>query len=97
MAATFRLKSYTEIISSMFNSILTALGPGADTNRGSVIRTMLEACALQDADQYIQISLLLDLFSPDSCHEEDLDRRMLDFGSFFNEDLPAIRSFDIGG
>lgn len=90
MALGFRIKVFTEIISAMFNTVRTALGPGVDLNPGSTLRTMLEAAALQDAEQYTQIGKLLDLFTLDKTRGDDLDRRTLDFGSFFQVDLRRL-------
>lgn len=90
MALAFRLKVYTEIISGMFSTIRTALGADVDLNPGSYIRSILEAAALQDAEQYAQIAKLLDLFSIDNTRGDDLDRRGQDFGVLFQTDLRRI-------
>lgn len=87
MPTPLKLKTYTEIMSAMFNTSRSLLGMGVDLNRGSVIRTVLEASALQDSEQYVQIGRLTDLFSIDTCFGEDLDRRALDFGLVFDEEL----------
>ncbi len=81
MSTAFRLKTYPEIVSNMFARIRAILGVDVDLNPGSVLRTILEACALQDADQYVQAAKLLDLFSLDSVQGDDLDRRAADYGS----------------
>lgn len=52
----------------------------SDYNVGSVIRTILEAAALEDDEQYFQMVQLLDLFSFTTASGEDLDRRLGDFG-----------------
>lgn len=52
----------------------------SDYNVGSVIRTILEAAALEDDEQYFQMVQLLDLFSFTTAAGEDLDRRLADFG-----------------
>jgi hypothetical protein len=49
----------------------------SDFNVGSVIRTVLEAAALEDDEQYFQMVQLLDLFSFMSAAGEDLDRLRL--------------------
>lgn len=87
MALAFRIKVYTEILSGMFNTLLAGLGPAVDLNPGSFIRTMMEAAALQDADQYAQIGKLLDFFALDTLVGDDIDRRALDFGTMFQIDL----------
>lgn len=81
MATAFRLKTFPEILTTMFARSRSLLGADVDLNVGSVLRTILEAAALQDADQYVQISRLLDLFSIDTAQGDDLDRRALDFGA----------------
>lgn len=52
----------------------------SDYNVGSVIRTVLEAAALEDDEQYFQMVQLLDLFSFTTASGEDLDGRLGDFG-----------------
>lgn len=81
MSTAFRLKTFPEILSNMFARARALLGVDIDLNPGSVLRTLLEACALQDADQYVQIAKLLDLFSLDTVQGDDLDRRAADYGS----------------
>jgi uncharacterized phage protein gp47/JayE len=81
MSTAFRLKTFPEILSNMFARSRSLLGPDVDLNPGSVIRTIFEATSLQDADQYVQIAKLLDLFSLDTVQGDDLDRRAADYGS----------------
>ena len=50
-----------------------------DFEPGSVIRTIIEAAALEDDEQYFQIAQLLDAFSYRSATGEDLDERVKDF------------------
>lgn len=52
----------------------------SDYNVGSVIRSILEAAALEDDEQYFQMVQILDLFSFAIASGEDLDRRLADFG-----------------
>jgi uncharacterized phage protein gp47/JayE len=52
----------------------------SDFTVGSVIRTVLEAAALEDDEQYFQMVQLLDLFSITTARGENLDRRMADYG-----------------
>lgn len=87
MPTPLKLKTFTQIMSGMFNTARSLLGMGVDLNRGSVIRTVFEASALQDSEQYVQIGRLMDLFSIDTCFNEDLDRRALDFGLIFDEEF----------
>lgn len=81
MSTAFRLKTFPEILSNMFARSRALLGVDVDLNPGSVLRTIFEACSLQDADQYVQIAKLLDLFSLDTVQGDDLDRRAADYGS----------------
>jgi uncharacterized phage protein gp47/JayE len=50
-----------------------------DFNIGSVIRTLLEAAALEDDEQYHQMVNLLDDFSYNTATGDDLDKRAADF------------------
>lgn len=61
----------------------------SDYNVGSVIRTILEAAALEDDEQYFQMVQLLDLFSYTTAAGEDLDRRLADFGITRRSAKPA--------
>lgn len=61
----------------------------SDYNVGSVIRTVLEAAALEDDEQYFQMVQLLDLFSFTTASNEDLDRRLADFGITRRAAVPA--------
>ena len=61
----------------------------SDYNVGSVIRTILEAAALEDDEQYFQMVQLLDLFSFTTASGEDLDRRLADFGLTRRAAIPA--------
>jgi uncharacterized phage protein gp47/JayE len=81
MSTAFRLKTFPEILSNMFARGRGSLGADVDLNPGSVLRTIFEATSLQDADQYVQIAKLLDLFSLDTVQGDDLDRRAADYGS----------------
>ncbi len=87
MAAPFRPKTFPEILANSFAYGRSLLGPDIDLNPGSVLRTIFEIGALQDADQYLQIAKLLDLFSIDKAQGDDLDRRAQDFGSDYFTDL----------
>lgn len=90
MALSFRLKLFPEILSGIMNTLRSRLGEGIDLNVGSVLRTLAEAAALQDADQYAQIGKLLDYFSLDLLRGDDVDRRALDFGTMFQIDLRRL-------
>jgi uncharacterized phage protein gp47/JayE len=75
---TFVPRTFEVILSDMAahmraNTTLT------DFSVGSVIRTLLEACALEDDEQYHQMVQLLDDFSYNTATGADLDRRAADF------------------
>jgi uncharacterized phage protein gp47/JayE len=50
-----------------------------DFEIGSAIRTILEAAALEDDEQYFQMVQLLDAFSIQTSAGSDLDARVADF------------------
>lgn len=51
----------------------------SDFTVGSICRTILEAAALEDDEQYFQMVQLLDMFSLVTARGADLDRRLADF------------------
>lgn len=75
----FQPRTFEQILNDMiaYMQSRTAI---SDYNVGSVIRTILEAAALEDDEQYFQMVQLLDLFSFTTAAGEDLDRRLADFG-----------------
>jgi uncharacterized phage protein gp47/JayE len=81
MPTALQLKTFPEILFAMFATARSQLDPDIDLNIGSLLRAIYEACALQDAEQYVQIGKLLDLFARSSAKGEDLDRRALDYGA----------------
>ncbi len=60
-----------------------------DFNRGSVIRTILEAAALEDDEQYYQMLQILRAFSYRTAPGTDLDRRAADFDIVRNIATPS--------
>ncbi|NJL53741.1 hypothetical protein HC928_00450, partial [bacterium] len=76
---TFRPRTFEQILDDMI-AYMQSRTEISDFNVGSVIRTVLEAAALEDDEQYFQMVQLLDLFSLTSARGEDLDRRLADFG-----------------
>jgi uncharacterized phage protein gp47/JayE len=71
-------RTYEQILTDMVahvkaNSTLT------DFNIGSAIRTILEAAALEDDEQYYQMVQLLDAFSFSTATAQELDERAADF------------------
>lgn len=83
MPTPLRFLTYPEILANMIAHLQapTGLGPNADVLPGSALRTILECSSLSDADQYIQMSRLLNLFSLDKCRGDDLDQRAVEIGS----------------
>jgi uncharacterized phage protein gp47/JayE len=74
----FQPRTFEQILLDMIahvraNTTLT------DFNVGSNIRTLLEAAALEDDEQYFQMVQLLDIFSFRKATGEDLDERAADF------------------
>lgn len=60
-----------------------------DFNVGSAIRTILEACALEDDEQYYQMVQLLADFSFNSASGAELDKRAADFNIIRLESAPS--------
>jgi uncharacterized phage protein gp47/JayE len=87
MSTAFRLKTFPEILANMFATARVLIDSDSDLNVGSAIRTFIEMCALQDADQYLQISKLLNLFALKNCKGVDVDKRALDYGADIFSDL----------
>jgi uncharacterized phage protein gp47/JayE len=72
-------RTYEQILTDMI-AYVQARTSLSDYTVGSVIRTVLEAAALEDDEQYFQMVQLLDAFSLTTASGEDLDRRLADFG-----------------
>ena len=75
----FQPRTFEQILTDMI-AYMQSRTPISDYNVGSVIRTILEAAAIEDDEQYFQMVQLLDLFSFTTASGEDLDRRLADFG-----------------
>ena len=75
----FSPRSKNEILTDMINFVRfnTAV---TDFTVGSVVRTILEAAAIEDDEQYFQMVQLLDAFSISSARGSKLDLRVADFG-----------------
>lgn len=71
-------RSFTTILADSIAYVQTRSNV-SDFTVGSVARTILEAAALEDDEQYFQMVQLLDLFSYTTAAGEDLDRRLADF------------------
>jgi len=76
-----RYKTFPEILATMIARARRRRGSDADVLPGSGLRTVLECSAFSDADQYVQMSKLEQLFNIDNCKGDDLDRRALDLGA----------------
>lgn len=77
----FTPRSFTQILTDMI-AYVQARTEFSDFTVGSLVRTMLEAAALEDDEQYFQMVQLLDLFSYTTAAGQDLDRRLADFNIF---------------
>lgn len=85
----FQRRTFTQILQDMvdhvrFNTTLT------DYRIGAVIRTILEAAALEDDEIYFQAALLLADFSFTTARGPDLGRRLADFDLEREEARPAL-------
>lgn len=92
MPTALRFLTFPEILANMFAHIQAppgagGLGPNVDLLPGSTLRTILECAALSDADQYVQMGRLQNLFSLDKCRGDDLDQRGIEIGSDILTDL----------
>lgn len=98
---SFTPRTFEEILSDMV-AYAQARTDITDFSVGSVARTLLEAAALEDDEQYFQMTQLLDAFRIVTATGEDLDRRLADFNiarlpaqsafgtvRFFNKNLTA--------
>lgn len=81
MALAIRLKTFPEIFAEMIARDRRLEGPDVDLLPGSARRSIFEIAALQDAEQYVQLRRILDLFSLDRCKGDDLDERAVELGS----------------
>lgn len=72
-------RTFEQILTDMI-AYVQARTELSDFQVGSVIRTILEASALEDDEQYFQMVQLLDAFSLSTASGDDLDRRMADYG-----------------
>lgn len=86
MPTSFQLRTQPEILARMLNTAKVQLGV-IDSNIGAFLRAILEASSLSDADQYVQIGKVVDLFNVDNCKDDDLDRRALDYGARIFKDM----------
>ncbi len=93
---TFIPRTYEQILEAMVAHV-QATTIVSDFTVGSVVRTILEAAALEDDEQYFQMTQLLDAFRITTARGEDLDRRLADFGIVRRDAQTAtsrVRFFD---
>lgn len=84
----FTPRKFDDILRDMI-AHMRANSTVSDFNVGSVIRTILEAAALEDDEQYFQMVQLLDLFSMKNSKGANLDSRLADFGLVRRSPVPA--------
>lgn len=92
----FITRTYEQILTDMI-SYVQANTVLSDFTVGSVIRTILEAAAEEDSEQYFQMVQLLDAFSITNALGQDLDDRLAEFNINRFQAAPAIawvRFFD---
>ena len=77
----FTPRTFVEILNDMVAYVQTHTSL-SDFTPGSVIRSILEASAMEDDEQYFQMVQLLETFSINSATGTDLDNRMQDFRLF---------------
>lgn len=92
----FTVRTFEQILTDMISYVQsnTVL---SDFTVGSVIRTVLEAAAYEDDEQYFQMLQLLDTFSITSAVGQDLDDRLADYNIVRLQATPAtarLRFFD---
>lgn len=80
---------FEDILTDMVNMLRTVNPELTDYNVGSRIRTILEAAALEDDEQYHQMTALLLLWNLDNIRGRDLDERLLEWNLSRFEALPA--------
>ncbi len=77
----FSPREFNQILSDMI-SYVRVNTTVTDFSIGAVVRSTLEAAALEDDEQYFQMVQLLDAFSVLTAKGSDLDRRVKDFNIF---------------
>lgn len=78
-----RIKLLPEITDGMISTVKARQKKAkkvTDFNPGSLVRSTLEAAALSDADQYVQIGKLKEMFALETATGDDLDARVADYG-----------------
>lgn len=85
----FQPRTFEQILTDMIAYVM-ANTELTDFTVGSVIRTILEAGALEDDEQYFQMVQLLDSFSILTASKAELDRRLADYNIFRLPERPAV-------
>lgn len=78
----FQPRFFEEILIDMINLVRTVNPELTDFNVGSRIRTILEACALEDDEQYHQMAELLRFWNLANLRGRDLDERLKEWNVF---------------
>lgn len=78
----FNPRYFEQILQDMVNFVRTVAPMLTDFNIGSLIRTILEAAAMEDDEQYNQMVALLLLWNLDNIRGRDLDERLLEWNVF---------------
>jgi uncharacterized phage protein gp47/JayE len=76
---TIELKSFNQILGDMIRKIISET-PLNDVNAGSVLLSLLEACASNDFENNTAILNVLELLNIDAVRNNDLDARAGDYG-----------------
>lgn len=87
----FTPKSHEQILAAMVAKLVSRTTL-SDVGDASVLKHMLSAAARQDAEQYYQMTLLLNLFSIDTATGEDLDGRAKDIQPGLISRLPSNKA-----
>jgi uncharacterized phage protein gp47/JayE len=87
-----QIKRYEQIYAQMIARVV-ARSRLSDINDTSVWKHVLAAASRQDDEQYYQMSLLLQLFSIDTCSDDDLDERAKDIQPGVVSRIQATKAF----
>ena len=82
------IRSFNQILGDMIRKVI-AETPLNDLNAGSVLLSLLEACASQDFENNTAILNVLELLNIDAVKNNDLDSRAGDYGLSRNAAIKA--------
>lgn len=88
-------RTFPQIVGDMIASII-ANSPITDTAVGSVARTLVEAAAQEDDEQYFQMLNIVRAFSLDTTTGTDLDARGYEYGVVRNQPTSASTQVTLG-